>query len=162
MDPALTCLDKATWLKDFNAEDIVVGATIGFNPNCWEDEPDDLFTAHRVMDIKIENGVYYFWPKGDANPEDDGCWVHQDNVSRYLVGVEKNAVPENAYLQSQVRAASEAYEKLLLRYCGHTIARNCTLRGDIYQITIDAYHLWRCWHRNAEESERPGHIPHEC
>ena len=140
----------------------MVGATIRFNPNCWEEQASDTFTAHRVKKIKVEKGVYYFWPKGDANPEDDGCWIHQDNVSGYLIKLEKNVVPENAYLQSQVRAASEAYENLLLRYCGHTDAPNCTLRGDIYQITIDAYYLWRCWYGNAEESKYPGHIPNQC
>ena len=163
MYPALTCLDISTWLLDFNVEDIVVGATISFDPNCWEEQPSDTSTAHRVMDIKIENGVYYFWPKGDANREDDGCWVHQDNVDGYLIELEKDVVPENAYLQSQVRAAQVAHDNLWSRYCGHVSpSETCYLSGDIYDIVRDAYNLYNCWLRNAEESEYPGDIPYQC
>ena len=75
MYPAITCLDRGTWLEEFNPEDIVVGATISFNPNCWEEGPDDIPTAHRVKEIKLEDGAYYFWPRGDANRGmmDAGC-----------------------------------------------------------------------------------------
>ena len=63
MYPAITCLDRGSWLEEFNPEDIVVGATISFNPNCWEEGPDDIPTAHRVKEIKVEDGTYYFWPR---------------------------------------------------------------------------------------------------
>ena len=130
MYPAITCMDRGTWLEEFNAEDIVVGATISFNPNCWEEEPGHTSTAHRVKEIKVENGTYYFWPRGDANREDDGCWVHQDNVEGYLIGIEKDVVPENAHLQSQVRASRVAYDKLWSRYCGHVgPSETCYLSG---------------------------------
>ena len=176
MYPAITCMDEGTWLNDFNPEDIVVGATISFNPDCWEEEPDDIGTAHRVKEIKVEDGIYYFWPRGDNNREDDGCWVPEDNVSRYLTGLVKNVRPENALLQSQVVSskvawllADETYENLLLAYCGHTDASNCYLYGNEYDVVIDAYYKLRdadnfydCWIRNALESEYPGHIPNAC
>ena len=163
MYPAITCLDRGTWLEEFNPEDIVVGATISFNPNCWEEGPDDTSTAHRVKEIKVENGIYYFWPRGDANREDDGCWVHQDNVDGYLIEIQKNVVPENAHLQSQVRASRVAYDNLWSRYCGHVSqSQTCYLSGDIYDIVRDALNLYNCWLRNAEESKYPGHIPNHC
>lgn len=163
MYPAITCTDRGTWLEKFNPEDIVVGATISFSPNCWEEEPGDVSTAHRVKEIKVENGVYYFWPRGDANREDDGCWVHQDNVDGYLIEIQKNVVPENAYLQSQVRASRVAYDNLWSRYCGHVSqSQKCYLSGGIYDIVRDALNLYNCWLRNAEESKYPGHIPNQC
>ena len=163
MYPAITCMDRGTWLEEFNPEDIVVGATISFNPNCWEEEPGHTSTAHRVKEIKVENGTYYFWPRGDANRADDGCWVHQDNVEGYLIGIEKDVVPENAHLQSQVRAAKVAYDNLWSRYCGHVgPSGTCYLSGYIYDIVRDALNLYNCWLRNAEESKYPGHIPNHC
>ena len=163
MYPAITCLDRGTWLEEFNPEDIAVGATISFNPNCWEEEPGRTSTAHRVKEIKVENGTYYFWPRGDANRADDGCWVHQDNVEGYLIGIEKDVVPENAHLQSQVRASRVAYDNLWSRYCGHVgPSETCFLSGGIYDIVRDALNLYNCWLRNAEESKYPGHIPNHC
>ena len=163
MYPAITCLDRGTWLEEFNPEDIVVGATISFNPNCWEEGPDGTPTAHRVKEIKVEDGTYYFWPRGDANREDDGCWVHQDNVEGYLIEIEKDVVPENAYLQSQVRAARVAYDNLWSTHCGHVgPSGTCYLSGYIYDIVRDALNLYNCWLRNAQESRYPGHIPNHC
>ena len=163
MYPAITCLDRGAWLEEFNPEDIVVGATISFSPNCWEEEPDDISTAHRVKEIKVEDGIYYFWPRGDANRADDGCWVHQDNVEGYLIGIEKDVVPENAHLQSQVRAAKVAYDKLWSTHCGHVgPSGTCYLSGYIYDIVRDALNLYNCWLRNAQESRYPGHIPNHC
>ena len=176
MYPAITCMDEGTWLNDFNPEDIIVGATISFNPNCWEEEPDEISTAHRVKEIKVEDGIYYFWPRGDNNREDDGCWVPEDNVSRYLTGLVKDVRPENAHLQSQVLdsrvawlLAEETYENLLLTYCGHTDASNCSLYGNEYDVVIDAYYklrdayrLYECWVQSAKDSNYPGHIPNSC
>ncbi len=163
MYPAITCMDRGTWLEEFNPEDIVVGATISFSPNCWEEEPDDISTAHRVKEIRVEDGTYYFWPRGDANREDDGCWVHQDNVEGYLIELEKDVVPENAYLQSQVRASRVAYDNLWSRHCGHVDpSGTCYLSGYIYDIVRDALNLYNCWLGNARESKYPGHIPNHC
>ena len=147
MYPAITCMDKGTWLRDFDPEEIVVGATISFNPNCWEEEPDDISTSHRVKEIKVEDDIYYFWPRGDANRGDDGCWVHQDNVGGYLIELKKDVVPQNAYLQSQVRAAQVAYDNLWSRYCGHVgPSERCYLSGGIYDTVQDAYELHNCWY----------------
>ena len=176
MYPAITCMDEGTWLSDFNPEDIVVGATISFDPDCWEEEPDDIGTAHRVKEIKVEDGIYYFWPRGDNNRQDDGCWVPEGNVQIYLTGLEKNVRPENAYLQSQVvdsrvawLLADETYDNLLLAYCGHTDASNCSLHGNEYDVVIDAYYkmrdayrLYACWVQSALNSKYPGHIPNAC
>ena len=154
MYPAFTCMDMGTWLSDFKPSDIVVGATIAFDPDCWESAPDNRYTAHRVMEIKIENGVYYFWPKGDFNREADGCWVHQDNVKDYLVGLEKDVRPKNSYLQSQVIASKVAYEDALEAY-------RWDGSRDAYNRLQSASRLYECWFRNAKESEYPGHIPNQ-
>ena len=175
MYPAITCMDRATWLEEFRVEDIVVGAIISFDPDCWEQRPNGRSTIHRVMDIRVENGVYYFWPKGDSNSEPDGCWVHQDNVNGYLIAIEKNAVPENSYLQSQVIAArvaylvaADAYDRLALRHCGSLDVANCyfgQFYGEAlaaYELTEETWYYYDCWYQNALDSEYPGHIPYDC
>ena len=36
MEPKLTCLDEMLWLYDFDPADIVVGASIAYDPGCYE------------------------------------------------------------------------------------------------------------------------------
>ena len=50
MEPRITYLDSATWLENFNPEDIVVGAVISFTPTA-ACELDSGPVAHRVMSI---------------------------------------------------------------------------------------------------------------
>ena len=111
MNPAITCLDTATWLYDFQPEDIVVDATISFKSNaCWPNDPPNSNTAHRVAAIRVIAGVYHYWPKGDANSQADGCWVPHTAVNGYVIEVHKNTRPENATLRNNVNAARVALE----------------------------------------------------
>ena len=176
MEPNFTCLDTATVLYNYRPQDVVRGATIAFNPNCWEqDEPDSIATHHRVIDIKQENGTYYYWPRGDGNTEDDGCWVPDTNVISYIIEVHKNTLPENAALRDGVNAAEaalneaeNAYLELREKVCPmtgpctvptHTYNQLQALRAP-YLAAYDLY--WNCWFKNALESEYPGHIPYSC
>ena len=172
MEPVITCLDEATWLHDFDPADIVVGTTIAFQPGCWE---SDRGIAHRVMDIDVRDGMRYFWPKGDAADEADGCWVPETNVRGYIVEIHKNVNPENAELRDAVLSAKETYEEamdaydaLRDRYCTRGAAQ-CTVPHSVYgqivqlrQEAMRAFSLYSCWLKNARDSERPGHIPHDC
>ena len=176
MEPTITCLDRATFLTNFRPEDIVVGATISFNPNCWEDGASGRGAAHRVADIELRGGIYHYWPKGDASDEPDGCWIPQTSVRGYIIEIHKNAVPENAELRDQVNAARaafvaarEAYRDLLEGYCGSRDPDGCYLDprpyaevDEAYERALEAQEHWRCWYENAGKSEYPGHIPHEC
>ena len=176
MEPTITCLDRATFLTNFRPEDIVVGTTISFNPNCWEDGASGRRTAHRVADIELRGGIYHYWPKGDASDEPDGCWIPQTSVRGYIIEIHKNAVPENAELRDQVNAARaafvaarEAYRDLLEGYCGSRDPDGCYLDprpyaevDEAYERALEAQEHWRCWYENAGKSEYPGHIPHEC
>ena len=109
MEPKITCLDEATWLHDFDPKDIVVGTTISFDPGCGGSEPTGVGISHRVMNIKFENGSFYFWPRGDNNLTDDGCWIHESRVRSYLIEIHKNVRPQNAELRRNVNAATVAY-----------------------------------------------------
>ena len=140
MEPKITCLDTATWLDNFAPEDIVVGTVISFEPVA-ECELDSDVVAHRVMDIKHEDGGYYFWPKGDANNDSDGCWIPEENVDSYIIDVQKNVEPENASLRNSVngatarlheaeaaeRAAWTAYDTKSIAYCGEQTGQTCYL-----------------------------------
>ena len=141
MEPVITCLDEATWLTDFRPEDIVVGTTIAFSPACWGDQRG---VAHRVIDIEVRNGTYYYWPKGDNNRAPDGCWVPETNVRRYITQIHRDVRPENAELRQKVNSAVSEYRRL--RDGGGSNVRR-------------AYDKARCWVDVAKQSEYPGHIP---
>ena len=87
MEPKITCLDTATWLVNYAPEDIVVGTIISFEP-IEECALESDSVAHRVMNIKHEDGAFYFWPQGDANDEADGCWIPEENVDSYIIDVQ--------------------------------------------------------------------------
>ncbi len=178
MEPVITCLDEATWLYYFEPEDIVVGATISFNPSCSEDEPDNRGTAHRVMKIEVRDGVHYYWPKGDNNLEADGCWIPEQHVRGYLIDIEKNVVMENANLRDMVNAARTAYRNALdlyeegyTKYCGTADVNTCAsviTRGQaqemsrLWDLANRAHNHFYCWYQSARKSEYPGHIPYSC
>ena len=113
MEPVLTCLDSVTVLTNFRPEDIVVGSIISF----FEDG-DTVTTPilHRVLERKVENGVYYFWPQGDAAEEPDGYWVPEDWVEGYVTELHKNSHPENAELRNDVLAKKDEYYKAQAYY----------------------------------------------
>ncbi len=181
MEPTLGCLDSVAWINEFDPSMIVEGTLISFNPNCWEThaDKDDIGTAHRVVDIKIENDVYHFWPRGDGNEEDDGCWIPHGNVEGYALEFFPNTRPENAELRLAVLAARDAYREardyynqIFTLYCGFSPGegRTCYLSGSQY---VETTGLWRaqnatldtynCWLDVAKQSEWPGHIPgHMC
>ena len=188
MEPTMTCLDEADWVEVADPSEITVGAIIAFAPDCQE----GLSAAHRVVDVKVEDGQYYFWPQGDANGGPDGCWVPAENVWGYLVAIHHNTRPENAPLRDYVNAASarhrEAaaerdaawvdYADLLAQpeYCGDTPIEECSLPEPQYSVFQEvfallvehgqaadrAYEIWECWLEVVGESEYPGHIPRLC
>ena len=164
MEPKITCLDEATWLENPRPEEITVGTVISFNPNCWEDEPDNSSTAHRVMDIKVENGVHYYWPKGDAADEPDGCWVPFDHVDGYMIEIHKDVRPENAELRRLVNAGADAYDDAVIAYyalydqhCER--GERCTVPSPAYERlvalgeTLDAaWDHYDCWLETARKA----------
>lgn len=181
MAPTFTCLDTYTAVTEFDPSVLVEGAIIEFDPSCDETEPDGLLVRHRAIDIKVEDGVYYFWPKGDGNREADGCWLHQDAVDGYVVEVFYNSLPENAELWNAVSAAKQGYWEAIdafdathLRYCGFSSDedRNCwpmlsdhqfDVLSGLLDTWLEAEATYDCWYDVALRSERAGHIPaHTC
>ena len=181
MEPTLTCLDTMTWITEFDPSVIVEGSIISFNPGCSETlaEKDDIGTAHRVIDIRVENNIYHFWPRGDGNEKDDGCWIPHGNVGAYAVDFFPNSRPENAGLRLAVLSARDAYREardyyheIFTLYCGYSPdeGRDCYLSGSQFVETTGlwrarnaAFNAYDCWLDVALASERPGHIPeHMC
>ena len=183
MGPALTCLDKATVLMDFRPEVIVVGAIITFH-RC-----DDRLVAHRVVDVRIEDGVRMFQTQGDASPEPDECWISETDVDSYVTAIHKNIRPDNAPLRDAVRGARAdfeasvdayrtaraTYRDLVERVCGDRYAASCNFGSHLnearelyarsralYDAHLVAFETYNCWLQNAREAEYDGHITHEC
>ena len=116
MEPKLTCLDETVTLTNFQPEDIVVGSIIVFNPTAECNLRLGGRTLHRVMDVKVEDGTYYYWPQGDNNPEPDGCWIPDSNVLSYLIDIHKDVRPENAELRQKVLDAFAEWDAAEVAY----------------------------------------------
>ena len=109
MEPKITCLDTAVVLQNFRPEDIAVDTVIAYFPPGQEEAGDGSPVFHRVTDIKIEDDVLHFWPKGDALDEPDGVWVPEGNVLGYLIEIRQGTRPENSALRERVNGARELY-----------------------------------------------------
>ena len=178
MEPKLTCLDSATWMRDFSPEEIVVGTIINFdNTACWEDSTGGS-TAHRVVDVQVIDGVHHYWPKGDAHANADGCWVPHIAVDGYMIEIYKNTVTANAELRDNVNSAKAAYNTAWEAYldaieanCGHREPQRCSVSlvtelgrhaQSLWLIAEEASNHYSCWYANAAASRYPGHIPYTC
>ncbi len=179
MEPAITCLDTATWTRPLRPEEVTVGTVITFaNSACWGDDAGRGTTAHRVADVRVDGGIRYYWPKGDALPNADGCWVPHGAVRGYIIAVHRNTEPANALLRDSVNAAKAAYDEVWLEYldvieanCGHREPHRCSVDGSsalgqqaqaVLARVMEASDLYSCWYANAAASQRPGDIPYEC
>lgn len=178
MEPKITCLDTATWMRDFTPDEIVVGAVISFDNRACLGEDAAGRSAHRVLAIQVIDGVHYYWPKGDALAEPDGCWVPYTAVDGYLIELHEDTVPANAELRDNVNAARAAYDAAWGEYldaieanCGHREPHRCSV-SLVTALGQRAQRLWLrakeasdfygCWYANAAASLRPGHIPFIC
>ena len=150
MEPKITCLDTMTWLTDFDPADITVGTIVVYSPSCWGNPYE---TAHRVTQIEETEGVYAFRTKGDAYDNDDGCWISQERVQGYLIDIQKNTRPGNAWLREQVNSASHLHLRLEARYIS---------TGEDYELYLEAHRNWSCWVESAAQSTGEGHIPFTC
>ena len=165
MEPSITCLDEVSVQTEFAPEDIQEGFVIEFEPSCpTGDGLEHRGASHRAVDVKVEDGKHYYWPKGDANREADGCWIPAADVTGYVVGVHQNARPENQPLRTEVNQAKVALHGLLDRYCSIDVkVDDCqlgsTAEHDEIMVAADTFD---CWYRVAQESEYPGHIPYRC
>ncbi len=165
MEPALTCLDLVAWDVPDKPERLGVGTVISYGPGCWEDA--DGF-SHRVIDVKVEDGVQYYWTKGDASLEDDGCWVPHEHVEAYVVAVYMDVYRENAWLRDKVNGSEAAmdvlldswwdldavYGEALERYCGVGVAEgDCygRLRDREYNIVVN---IWNRLDAAADRYEK--------
>ena len=62
-----------------------------------------------MADIKLEDGIYHYWPKGDAWTEPDGYWVPDTSVLGYAIELRPGTRPENASLRDLVNRTRESY-----------------------------------------------------
>ncbi|MCY4576003.1 MAG: hypothetical protein OXC55_05325 [Chloroflexi bacterium] len=174
MYPAITCMDEVTWFQHFQPENIRIGDIISFYPDCW-DSGDGIHTVHRIIDIRVVYGTYYFWPKGDSNFEADGCWIPAANVKGVAIEFHRNVHPLNAELhrvmitaKRDLYVAEEAYYSVRDRYCAREV-ESCTLPSDVYPRGVRlwrevqaARELYSCWADVAHASQYEGHIPWRC
>ena len=125
MEPYFTCLDTATLLRDFAPAEITVGTVIAFkNGACWPGEHGH--TLHRVMQLRIDgDGQYSYLPRGDASPDDDGCWLSPSDIRGYVVDIQRGARPKNAFLRDAVLRARERYDETGTEWAGNVY--NCVL-----------------------------------
>ncbi len=147
MEPKITCLDTVVVLQNFRSEDIAADTVISYYP---PNQMDGSPVLHRVTDIKIEDDVYYFWPKGDALDEPDGHWIPESNVLGYVIELQQGTRPENSALRERVNGAKERYvsatgnmleardeyDDKAIAYCGSVeAASSCsTTQGNLLRL----------------------------
>ena len=127
MEPTYGCTDDVSVQTNFRPSEIVRGAVIDFLSPV-----DPGYVLHRVLDVKVEDGAYYYWTGGDANLDPDGWWIQASDVRGYVIAHHKNTRPWNAAIRARVREAQtlsrkaeleylkawEVWEQLGVRYCG--------------------------------------------
>lgn len=162
MEPAITCLDSATWLENFKPEEITVGAVISFPRSaCPTVRPEGNNIGHRVADIKQVGGAYLFWPRGDNNEEADECWVKAEKVKGYIIELHKDTRPERADIRDGVNNARAAWLKARDRIRDLREAKGCHRSrgtcsftpGPEWETARRAWHAsmkahelyWDCW-----------------
>gem|GEM_PF-2801103 len=159
MDPKITCMDTAEYLTNFKPEDVIRGTIISFISTC--DLSGDRI-SHRVIDIKIEGGEYFYRTKGDNNSEDDGCWIPSKAVAGYMISLTKgsDSVMEGllsyvwsletkakslkvnlATLDKSITYYDGEYNRLLSMYSAYCPYVNiiCILPSGSYQIARSLY-----------------------
>ena len=164
MAPAMTCVDEATFRTVFSPEDIKPGHIITFQPGCPGEGGGTRPVAHRVMEVRQDEGGYSYWPKGDAKREADGCWIPAELVQGYVIEVHRDVRPENTELRDEVAAARAALTAIMDRYCGVGVgADDCQLETPAQHDEIVAVRERAlCWHGVALAAEYDGHIPSRC
>ncbi len=168
MEPKITCMDTAVYLTNFKPEDIVLGSIVSYTnkyaspPNAaiacifregrcererpLPDCPEDRI-SHRVINIKTENGKYFYRTKGDSNSEDDGCWIPSDYVNGYMISLTKgsDSVMEELLsriwvLEAEVKSLeldkAEEYNQLLSKYRAY-----CPNAGELCILSSASYHV---------------------
>ncbi len=158
MEPKITCLDTVVVLENFFPEDIEVGTIIFYDSPAGGTGAGGLPILHRVTDIKIENGIYYFWPKGDAVDSPDGVWVPEGNVRGYVIELLQGTRPENTDLRERVNEAKDlhistkrtmleargAFDETAIRYCGSVEAVSaCETSAANFNRVLAAYNTFR-------------------
>ena len=117
MEPAITCLDSALWLDNYDPYDIVVGSVISFMPQegC---RPTAEHVSHRVIEAVKEENYVAFRTKGDNayDDVDDGCWITPEYVQGYMTALYKGTHPENASLREDVNAARAETDRTEVAY----------------------------------------------
>ncbi|MCY4576752.1 MAG: hypothetical protein OXC55_09210 [Chloroflexi bacterium] len=156
MEPKITCLDTVVVLENFFPEDIEVGTIIFYDSPAAGD--GGLPILHRVTEIKIENGIYYFWPKGDAVDSPDGVWVPEGDVRGYVIELLQGTRPENMELRDRVNGAKDLYistrrtmleargvfDETAIRYCGSVEAVSaCQTSTSNFNTVLAAYNTFR-------------------
>ncbi len=179
MEPKITCLDTATWLENFEPRHVTLGTVISFRvpAGCRLTESSNV--AHRVIDMKLQDGTHFYWTKGDANTTDDNCWIRDTDVNAYLIELHKNTALRNTFLREKVNSSKVArvdawtnylssannYQAKYLEYCGDSSGNVgvCVLQDPLFsqlqamRIEMDrlyilytqTYDTWLEWYSQA-------------
>ena len=159
MEPKITCLDEATWLDNFHAKDIVVGATISFETT-KECIIEGNAIAHRVTKVKEVDGVLYFWPKGDNNRRADGCWIPEDNVRGYIMEIHKDVFADTstADLRDYYNGARKEYQNFCRRNTVTPGQCNFYSGSGLFERATTLFEKIGCWREIVDAWKYPDEI----
>lgn len=90
MEPTFGENDVILWVE-VNPADLNVGDIIVFQHPTLADPPP---IAHRIIEVRVQDGKYSFRTKGDNMSEPDQHWVPQEKIIGLVIGVIYGAAPE--------------------------------------------------------------------
>ena len=114
MEPAITCLDTGTADSDYGPEDISIGVVVSIDLSQDGCSISGSNILHRVSDLRGSDESLEVRTKGDANRQDDGCWVPYSRINSILIEVHKgaNSTPENVSARNRRTEAKAELDRV--------------------------------------------------
>jgi len=89
MEPTFGENDVILWVE-VNPAELKVGDIIVFYHPTLANPPQ---ITHRIIEVRIQDGVYSFRTQGDNMPEPDQHWVPQEKIVGLVIGAIYSAAP---------------------------------------------------------------------
>ena len=140
MEPAITCLDRVSFLEIGPETDLTVGNVVTFP----DPDGDDYSILHRIIAISEQSGEIFYLTKGDNAFFTDEEWLHREDLLEVVTAIEKDAFTDDEELKAlreKVNSLTAAYKKAWGLNCASIVytGGKCTV-SEVDNDTIQDYH----------------------
>jgi hypothetical protein len=146
MRPTIDCGDEAVILKPPFPEPLMVGDIISFSPDisCRYYKNHHISKAHRIIAIRVEEGIPYYTTEGDATLNPDPCEITIDQIDGKLVEIRKGVRPQDIIDTSEYDLAKTRVDLLKAEYDAKREVFDSKkaaydAQGEEYQLLVSRY-----------------------